>query len=184
MRVISQSPDPLAKMHTMTKRQGKSGTIDVKALLREDEEFLRALVRTALQEVLEGEMTEALGAEKGERTAGRQGIADTRLRCNRCGTEPTRWSKSPCSREGPGDPQYRMWRVRPCGLLAGEPRCPAELVDERIKRAVLVIGRAEIAQSQMRLGVEALVQCRGEARLADSGFAGDQHDLTIGRLPA
>jgi putative transposase len=52
-------------MHTMTKRQGKSGTIDVKALLAEDEEFLRALVRTALQEVLEAEMTEALSAEKG-----------------------------------------------------------------------------------------------------------------------
>jgi putative transposase len=34
---------------------------------------LRALVRTALQEMLEAEMTEALGAEKGERTAGRQG---------------------------------------------------------------------------------------------------------------
>jgi putative transposase len=60
-------------MHTMTKRQGKSGTIDVKALVAEDEEFLRALVRTALQEVLEVEMTEALGAEKGERAAGRQG---------------------------------------------------------------------------------------------------------------
>jgi transposase-like protein len=35
-------------------------------------EFLRALVRTALQEVLEAEMTEALGAEKGEGAAGRQ----------------------------------------------------------------------------------------------------------------
>ena len=57
----------------MTKKQGKSGTIDVKAILTEDEEFLRALVRTALQEVLEAEMTEAVGAEKGERTAGRQG---------------------------------------------------------------------------------------------------------------
>jgi hypothetical protein len=64
-----RSPDPLARMHTMTKRQGKSSTIDVKALLREDEEFLRA----ALQEVLEAEMTDALGAEKGERTAERQG---------------------------------------------------------------------------------------------------------------
>src|SRR5437588_730465 len=73
MRVMSQSPDPLARMHTMTKRQGKTGTIDVKAVLAEDEEFLRALVRTALQEVLEAEMTEALGAEKGERAAGRQG---------------------------------------------------------------------------------------------------------------
>jgi transposase-like protein len=73
MRAMSQSPDPLARMHTMTKRQGKSGTIDVKAVLAEDEEFLRALMRTALQEVLEAEMTEAVGAEKGERTAGRQG---------------------------------------------------------------------------------------------------------------
>jgi len=45
-------------MHTMTSRQGKSGTIDIKALLAEDEEFLRALVRTALQEVLEAEMTD------------------------------------------------------------------------------------------------------------------------------
>jgi transposase-like protein len=60
-------------MHTMTKRQGKSGTIDVKALLAGDEEFLRALARAALQEVLGVEMTEAVGAEKGERTSGRQG---------------------------------------------------------------------------------------------------------------
>ena len=57
----------------MTERKGKSGTIDVKALLAGDEEFLRALVRTALQEVLEVEMAEALGAEKGERTPGRLG---------------------------------------------------------------------------------------------------------------
>src|SRR5215469_10827457 len=49
MRVIGQSPDPLARMHTMTKRQGKSGTIDIKAVLAEDEEFLRALVRMGLQ---------------------------------------------------------------------------------------------------------------------------------------
>ncbi len=51
-------------MHTINKRQGKSGTIDVNALLASDEEFLRALVRTALHELLEAEMTEALGAEK------------------------------------------------------------------------------------------------------------------------
>src|SRR5438105_4120337 len=73
MRVMPQSPDPLARMHTMTKRQGKSETIDVKVVLADDEEFLRALVRMALQEVLEAEMTEALSAEKGERVTGRQG---------------------------------------------------------------------------------------------------------------
>jgi putative transposase len=60
-------------MHTMTKRQAKSGTIDIKAVLAEDQELLRALVRMALQVVLEAEMTEALGAEKGERAVGRQG---------------------------------------------------------------------------------------------------------------
>jgi len=60
-------------MHTMTERKSKSRTIDVKALLAGDEEFLRALVRTALEEVLEAEMSEALGAEKGERTEGRRG---------------------------------------------------------------------------------------------------------------
>ena len=57
----------------MTKRQGKSGAIDIKAVLAANEEFLRGLVRLALQEVLEAEMTDALGAEKGERTSGRQG---------------------------------------------------------------------------------------------------------------
>ena len=33
MRVISQSPDPWAGMHTRTDRKGKSGTIHLKALL-------------------------------------------------------------------------------------------------------------------------------------------------------
>jgi transposase-like protein len=49
----------------MTKRQGKSRTVDVNALLAQDEEFLRALVRTPLQEILVAESTEALGADKG-----------------------------------------------------------------------------------------------------------------------
>jgi len=72
MRVMSRHP-PVGRGHTMTERKGKAGTIDVKALLAGDEEFLRALMRTALQEVLEVEMAEALGAEKGERTPGRLG---------------------------------------------------------------------------------------------------------------
>jgi hypothetical protein len=82
MRVIWQSPDPLARMQTMIKRQGNSGAIDVKAVLAKGEEFLRALVRTALQEVLEADVTEALGAEKGERAPGRQGYPVGLLRPN------------------------------------------------------------------------------------------------------
>jgi putative transposase len=67
----------------MTNRKGKSGTIDVKASLARDEEFLRVLMQTVLEEVLEAEMTEALGAEKAERTPGRMatGWAITVERC-------------------------------------------------------------------------------------------------------
>jgi len=60
-------------MHTMTERKHKAGRIDLKALAGSDRDFLRELIRTTLQEVLEAEMTDALGAAKSERTAGRHG---------------------------------------------------------------------------------------------------------------
>jgi putative transposase len=46
---------------------------EVKASLVEDRDFLRPLVQAVLRELLEGEMTEDLGAEKGERTPDRLG---------------------------------------------------------------------------------------------------------------
>ena len=46
---------------------------EVKALLAEDQGFLRPLVQAVLQELLEVEITEALGAGKGERTPERLG---------------------------------------------------------------------------------------------------------------
>src|ERR1700684_412648 len=60
-------------MHTMTERKHKAGRIDLKGLVGTDREFLRELIRTTVQEVLEAEMTDALGAAKSERTAGRNG---------------------------------------------------------------------------------------------------------------
>jgi hypothetical protein len=67
---------------------------------------------------------------------------------------------------------------------ARQPGRPAELVDKGVKRAVLIIGRAEIAQTNMRLGVEPLRHYRGDSRLANAGFAGDQHDLAVTGLGA
>ena len=46
---------------------------EIKSLLSADKDFLKPLVRTVLQEVLEAEMTEALAAAKGERAEGRLG---------------------------------------------------------------------------------------------------------------
>ena len=52
----------------MTERKGRPESIDVKGLLGEDEDFVRAGLQALLQAALEVQMTEAIGAEKGERT--------------------------------------------------------------------------------------------------------------------
>jgi len=52
----------------MTERKGKTGLVDVKELLGRDPDFVRAALEALLQAALEAEMTEAIGAEKGERT--------------------------------------------------------------------------------------------------------------------
>jgi putative transposase len=57
----------------MTRKQGTTSVIDVKALLDADGDYLRAMVRAVVQATLEAEMTAALGAEKGERTSERLG---------------------------------------------------------------------------------------------------------------
>ena len=57
----------------MTVTKLRTDVSAVKQLLAADKEFLKPLIRGALQEVLEAEMTEALGAEKGERSEGRLG---------------------------------------------------------------------------------------------------------------
>jgi putative transposase len=52
----------------MTEGKGKAELIDVKELLGRDEDFVRAALQALLQAALEAEMTEAIGAEKGQRT--------------------------------------------------------------------------------------------------------------------
>ena len=42
-------------------------------MMAEDGNFLRPIARTVIQEFLEAEMTEAIGAQKGERVEGRSG---------------------------------------------------------------------------------------------------------------
>src|SRR5262252_667618 len=52
----------------MTKGKGKGEVIDLKGLLARDEDFVRAAVEALVQAALEAEMTEAVGAAKGERS--------------------------------------------------------------------------------------------------------------------
>ena len=57
----------------MTESKPKAGIAAIKEILGEDEDFLRESLRGYLQEVLESEMTSALGASKGARTLTRVG---------------------------------------------------------------------------------------------------------------
>ena len=52
----------------MTKPEGRPALAIVKDLIAANPDGLRAVVRAVMQEMLEAEMTDALGAEKGERT--------------------------------------------------------------------------------------------------------------------
>ena len=47
---------------------------ELKAIIGEDQDLIRGIVQVAVQEFLEAEMNEALGAAKGERTEGRLGF--------------------------------------------------------------------------------------------------------------
>src|SRR5215469_7520872 len=55
----------------MTRKQDSAKKTTWK--MSEQEDFLRPLIREILQEILETEMDEAVGTEKGERTANRRG---------------------------------------------------------------------------------------------------------------
>lgn len=57
----------------MTKRDATTQPIDVQAALLDAPDFLRELLNVALQEILEAEMTEHVGAELHERTSDRTG---------------------------------------------------------------------------------------------------------------
>ena len=57
----------------MTEKKSRATLSEIKELMAADREFLRPLVETVVQDVLEAEMTDALGAAKGERTATRLG---------------------------------------------------------------------------------------------------------------
>ena len=57
----------------MTTRKRNTKLMSAEVLLAGDRDFLKQAVKDALQEVLEGEMTEFLGASPSERTEGRNG---------------------------------------------------------------------------------------------------------------
>jgi putative transposase len=71
MRVMDEITNPLSREHTMTRNKGKAEVIDVKELLTQDKNFLHAAMQALVQAALEAEMTEVIGAARGERSEAR-----------------------------------------------------------------------------------------------------------------
>ncbi len=73
----------------MTRKKSKQNQPQLKALMLQNPDFMQPMVQWLMQEVLETQMTEALGAAKGERSEGRQGYRSgyyTRQLVTRVGT--------------------------------------------------------------------------------------------------
>src|SRR4029077_14546122 len=72
-------------------------------------------------------------------------------------------------------------------VLRAETGRPYELLHHRPERVIRVIGRAMVAQAHAALTPRRLTQRLHEPRLADTGLAREQHDLTftgLRQLPA
>src|SRR4029077_20908782 len=71
-------------------------------------------------------------------------------------------------------------------VLRAKPGRPYELLHYRPERVIRVIGRAMVAQAHAAIVPRPLTQGLHEPRLADTGLAREQHDLTFtgpGQLP-
>ncbi len=64
--------DPHEREHTTTQDKSTQGRVNPKALVTEDQDFLREIVREALQQIPRGGDTNAPGAESKEHTESRQ----------------------------------------------------------------------------------------------------------------
>ena len=73
MRLIVEIDLNPGEGHTMTVRKLKAVPRRLEALVAQDRDLLKALVQEALEQVLQSEMTEFLGAAPGERAEGRNG---------------------------------------------------------------------------------------------------------------
>ena len=85
--VTSDVTEPVERVHAMTGKRGRSGEIDVQALLlAEKSDYLRAMVSAVVEATLEVEKTAALGAR---RESARRGVSAIGPACrNYAGSEP------------------------------------------------------------------------------------------------
>jgi Transposase, Mutator family len=128
----------LKDMHTMPRGNLRPTLEEVKAVLAEDRDFLRPLVEAVLQELLEAEMTETLGAAKGERTPGRLGCqsalnGDPGSACNR---DPSEGEVGGCGRGRRGavggaasSPARQCWEGLGSGAVLEAPALVTGLDD-------------------------------------------------------
>ena len=75
-------------------RAARASLDPVRAALTENPDWLKPLIQETLQQVLEAEMEECLGASKSERTQTRTGYRQPRSPDARCGTGKVRHAEA------------------------------------------------------------------------------------------
>ena len=85
------------------------------------------------------------------------------------------------SRGGP-EQSIELAELHLCTIAMSKSRCPFHLADDRIKRAVGMLGRAEIAQARVRFAFEALHERSSKPRFTDTRFPREQHHLAFRSL--
>ena len=78
---------------------------------------------------------------------------------------------------GPGEQGLEPVQSAISAVVRGEAGGMGELLNHRVKRGVRVVGRALVAQQEVRLAGDGLDQGLGDPRLADPGLAGEQDHL-------
>ena len=73
-------------------------------------------------------------------------------------------------------------QLRLCRVVVCEPSGALHLAYYRVKGAIRVLGRAEVAQARVWLASKAVHERSGQSRFANTGFTREQHNLPFADL--
>lgn len=165
----------------MTKTEGKTASAAVKDILLSNPDGLREVIRTVMQEVLEAEMDEALGAAKGERTPERLGYRSGhygRTLITRVGKLELR---VPQDRSGHFSTElFERYQRSERALVATLAEMYVQGVSTRKVKAITeeLCGHAFSAKEGQRL-LDGFLNPGGQARIADRPFSQPRGEIGL-----
>ena len=148
----------------------RGGIRPVRVLEQEQDRLLSGETLELIEQCRERPAALLRGAERQRRIPLAERDRQQRRKKRRCGLNPR------CVHS---EERFQLVEALLGRIVCLEPRRSLQLGDERMKRAVGVVGRALVTQARVRLAGDALGKSRRKAGLADPRLARDQHDLSF-----